>query len=109
MLLEHSMVSFKAIPKFEQQIKEWRVNGTVVKVEGDPKYPQTYEVKDLTSHLTVEVTFEARPEGADVYFRSRDLEMGTLTCALDDGTEVKRGDRVPTGTMLNFTATPKDP
>ena len=108
MLLEHSMVTFKAIPKFEQQIKEWRVNGTVVKVEGDPKYPQTYEVKDLTSHLTVEVTFEARPEGADVYFRSRDPEMGTLTCALDDGTEVKRGDRVPTGTMLNFTATPKE-
>ena len=108
MLLEHSMVSFKAIPRAEQQIKEWRVNGDVVKVEGDPKFPQIYEVKDLTSHLNVEVTFEARPEGADVYFRSRDLEMGTLTCALDDGTEVKSGTRVPMGTMLNFTATPKE-
>ncbi len=108
MLLEHSSVSFKASPRAEQQIKEWRVNGSVVKVEGDPKFPQIYEVKDLTSDLTVKVTFEARPEGADVYFRSRDLQMGTLTCALDDGTEVKSGDRVPTGTMLNFTATPKE-
>ena len=108
MLLEHSSVSFKASPRAEQQIKEWRVNGSVVKVEGDPKFPQIYEVKDLTSDLTVTVTFEARPEGADVYFRSRDLQMGTLTCALDDGTEVKSGDRVPTGTMLNFTATPKE-
>ena len=108
MLLEHSPVSFKAIPRAEQQIKEWRVNGDVVTVEGDPKFPQIYEVKDLTSNLNVEVTFEARPEGADVYFHSRDLQMGTLTCALDDGTEVKSGDRVPTGTMLNFTATPKE-
>ena len=108
MLLEHSSVSFKASPRAEQEIKEWRVNGSVVKVEGDPKFPQIYEVKDLTSDLTVKVTFEARPEGADVYFRSRDLQMGTLTCALDDGTEVKSGDRVPTGTMLNFTATPKE-
>ena len=108
MLLEHSPVSFKATPRVEQQIKEWRVNGDLVKVEGDPKFPQIYEVKDLTSNLNVEVTFEARPEGADVYFRSRDLEMGTLTCALDDGTEVKHGARVPMGTMLNFTATPKD-
>lgn len=107
-LLEHSPISFKAIPRVEQQIKEWRVNGDVVTVEGDPKFPQIYEVKDLTDNLTVEVTFEARPEGADVYFRSRDLEMGTLTCALDDGTEVKHGDRVPMGTMLNFTATPKE-
>ena len=108
MLLEHSPVSFKATPRVEQQIKEWRVNGDLVKVEGDPKFPQIHEVKDLTSNLNVEVTFEARPEGADVYFRSRDLEMGTLTCALDDGTEVKHGARVPMGTMLNFTATPKD-
>ena len=108
MLLEHSPISFKATPRVEQQIKEWRVNGDLVKVEGDPKFPQIYEVKDLTSNLNVEVTFEARPEGADVYFRSRDLEMGTLTCALDDGTEVKHGARVPMGTMLNFTATPKD-
>lgn len=108
MLLEHSPVSFKAIPRVEWQIKEWRVNGDVVAVEGDPKFPQIYEVKDLTSPLNVEVTFEARPEGADVYFRSRDPEMGTLTCALDDGTEVKRGARVPMGTMLNFTATPKE-
>ena len=108
MLLEHSMVTFKAIPSVEQRIKEWRVNGNLVKVEGDPKFPQIYEVKDLTSNLNVEVTFEARPEGADVYFRSRDPEMGTLTCKLDDGTEVKRGDRVPVGTMLNFTATPKE-
>ena len=73
MLLEHSPVSFKAIPRAEQQIKEWRVNGDVVTVEGDPKFPQIYEVKDLTSNLNVEVTFEARPEGADVYFHSRDL------------------------------------
>lgn len=108
MLLEHSSVSFKASPRVEWQIKEWRVNGDVVAVEGDPKFPQLYEVKDLTSPLNVEVTFEARPEGADVYFRSRDLEMGTLTCKLDDGTEVKRGARVPVGTMLNFTATPKE-
>ena len=108
MLLEHSPISFKAIPSVEQRIKEWRVNGKVVTVKGDPKFPQIYKVKDLTSHLNVEVTFEARPEGADVYFRSRDLEMGTLTCALDDGTEVKHGARVPMGTMLNFTATPKD-
>ena len=108
MLLEHSMVTFKAIPSVEQRIKEWRVNGKVVTVKGDPKFPQIYEVKDLTSHLNVEVTFEARPEGADVYFRSRDPEMGTLTCKLDDGTEVKRGARVPVGTMLNFTATPKE-
>ena len=108
MLLEHSMVTFKAIPSVEQRIKEWRVDGKVVKVKGDPKFPQIYEVKDLTSHLNVEVTFEARPEGADVYFRSRDPEMGTLTCKLDDGTEVKRGARVPVGTMLNFTATPKE-
>lgn len=108
MLLEHSSVTFKASPSFEQQIKEWRVDGKVVTVEGDPKFPQLYEVKDLTSHLNVEVTFEARPEGADVYFRSRDPEMGTLTCKLDDGTEVKRGARVPVGTMLNFTATPKE-
>lgn len=108
MLLEHSPISFKATPRVEQQIKEWRVNGDLVKVEGDPKFPQIYEVKDLTSNLNVEVTFEARPEGADVYFRSRDLEMGTLACALDDGTEVKHGARVPMGTMLNFTATPKD-
>ena len=108
MLLEHSSVSFKASPRVEWQIKEWRVNGDVVAVEGDPKFPQLYEVKDLTSPLNVEVTFEARPEGADVYFRSRDPEMGTLTCKLDDGTEVKRGDRVPVGTMLNFTATPKE-
>ena len=108
MLLEHSMVTFKAIPSVEQRIKEWRVDGKVVKVKGDPKFPQIYEVKDLTSHLNVEVTFEARPEGADVYFRSRDPEMGTLTCKLDDGTEVKRGTRVPVGTMLNFTATPKE-
>lgn len=108
MLLEHSPISFKAIPSVEQRIKEWRVNGKVVTVKGDPKFPQIYEVKDLTSHLNVEVTFEARPEGADVYFRSRDPEMGTLTCKLDDGTEVKRGARVPVGTMLNFTATPKE-
>lgn len=108
MLLEHSSVSFKASPRVEQQIKEWRVDGKIVTVEGDPKFPQLYEVKDLTSPLNVEVTFEARPEGADVYFRSRDLEMGTLTCKLDDGTEVKRGARVPMGTMLNFTATPKE-
>ena len=108
MLLEHSPISFKATPRVEQQIKEWRVNGDLVKVEGDPKFPQIYEVKDLTSNLNVEVTFEARPEGADVYFRSRDPEMGTLTCKLDDGTEVKRGARVPVGTMLNFTATPKE-
>jgi len=108
MLLEHSMVTIKAIPRVEWQIKEWRVDGKVVTVEGDPKFPQRYEVKDLTSHLNVEVTFEARPEGADVYFRSRDPEMGTLTCKLDDGTEVKRGARVPVGTMLNFTATPKE-
>ena len=108
MLLEHSPISFKAIPSVEQRIKEWRVDGKVVKVKGDPKFPQIYEVKDLTSNLNVEVTFEARPEGADVYFRSRDPEMGTLTCKLDDGTEVKRGDRVPVGTMLNFTATPKE-
>lgn len=108
MLLEHSSVSFKASPRVEWQIKEWRVNGDVVAVEGDPKFPQLYEVKDLTSPLNVEVTFETRPEGADVYFRSRDLEMGTLTCKLDDGTEVKRGARVPVGTMLNFTATPKE-
>ena len=108
MLLEHSMVTFKAIPRAEQQIKEWRVNGDVVTVKTDPKFPQIYEVKDLTTNLNVEVTFEARPEGADVYFRSRDLEMGTLTCKLDDGTEVKHGARVPMGTMLNFTATPKD-
>ena len=108
MLLEHSPISFKAIPRVEQQIKEWRVNGDVVTVEGDPKFPQIYEVKDLTENLKVEVTFEARPEGADVYFRSRDLQMGTLTCALDNGKEVKSGDRVPMGTMLNFTATPKE-
>ncbi len=107
-LLEHSPVSFKAIPRVEQQIKEWRVNGDVVTVEGDPKFPQTYKVEKLTSNLKVEVTFEARPEGADVYFRSRDLQMGTLTCKLNDGTEVKRGARVPVGTMLNFTATPKE-
>ena len=48
MLLEHSPVSFKAIPRAEQQIKEWRVNGDVVTVEGDPKFPQIYEVKDLS-------------------------------------------------------------
>ena len=108
MLLEQSPVSFKASPRVEQQIKEWRVNGDVVTIEGDPKFPQIYEVKHLTSHLNVEVTFEARPTGADVYFRSRDPEMGTLTCKLDDGTEVKRGTRVPMGTMLNFTATPKE-
>ena len=108
MLLEQSPVSFKASPRVEQQIKEWRVNGKVVIVEGDPKFPQIYKVEKLTSHLNVEVTFEARPKGADVYFRSRDLEMGTLTCKLDDGTEVKRGTRVPMGTMLNFTATPKE-
>ena len=108
MLLEQSPVSFKASPRVEQQIKEWRVNGKVVIVEGDPKFPQIYKIEKLTSHLNVEVTFEARPKGADVYFRSRDLEMGTLTCKLDDGTEVKRGTRVPMGTMLNFTATPKE-
>ena len=108
MLLEQSPVSFKASPRVEQQIKEWRVNGKVVIVEGDPKFPQIYTIEKLTSHLNVEVTFEARPKGADVYFRSRDLEMGTLTCKLDDGTEVKRGTRVPMGTMLNFTATPKE-
>ncbi|WP_238296278.1 leucine-rich repeat domain-containing protein [Porphyromonas uenonis] len=108
MLLEQSTVNFKASPRVEQQIKEWRVNGKVVTVEGDPKFPQIYKVEHLTSHLNVEVTFEARPEGADVYFRSRDPEMGTLTCKLNDGTEVKRGARVPMGTMLNFTATPKE-
>lgn len=108
MLLEGSPVSFKAIPRVEQQIKEWRVNGDVVAVEGDPKFPQIYKVEKLTSNLNVEVTFEARPEGADVYFRSRDLEMGTLTCALEDGTEVKFGSRVPEGTILVYTATPKE-
>lgn len=109
-LPEHAVVNFKAIPRNEMRVKEWRLNGAVITegIQTEGINGEMYTISDLTSDVRVEVTFEARPEGYDIFFRSRASQMGSLTCRLDDGTEVTSGDRVPLGSWLNFTATPKE-
>lgn len=105
-LPEGSRVSFKAIPRYGYTIGKWLVNGTEVTEGFDNEEKTIYVIASLSENINLEVQFDEIPAGDVIYFDTLAPTYGSISCKLEDGTEVKNTELVPHQSTLIFTATP---
>lgn len=98
-----SKVTFKAIPHFDYEVESWTLNGNDIT---NSVKNNTYVIESVQDNVNIIVKFRKRSDGYYVFFRSLSPSFGSISCSTSDGTEVKYGDKIPTSSILTFTAKP---